>query len=294
MFRNFQYIKEFYLSGISACLVFTLVSLLSCIPEPLEVKHTPTVKPEIVVATQMLHDEMLVVLLTKTFGALDASGDSDPLKLIEQIAVSDAVVSISGPEGSYQLEALGYGAYGGTLIPFKEGSMYELHVNSASLGEVYASARVLGKVEFNEISADLYYDENGDTLAHLTYSLSDPVENNWYMLGVQEINREHIIHNLINPRAYTELFDDINTLEQEEFLNQYKVIPRVYDPGDTIIVSLSNISKEYYEFMQMRLDNRFSFIEFLGEPINYPSNVVGGKGFFNLNIPHYRVFVFDQ
>lgn len=294
MLNPLTHIKGIRLSRLSGFIILAFFLLQSCIPDPLEVKHTPAVSPEIVVATQMLQDETLVVLLTKTFSALDASGDSDPLELIKQIAVLDAQVSISGPKGSYQLESLGYGVYGGIAIPFEEGSLYELHVESASMGEVHASTRVLGKVEFNEISADLYYDEMGDTLAHLTYSLSDPAENNWYMLGVQEINREHIIHNLINPRSHTELFDDINTLDQEEFQNQYRVIPRVYDPGDTIVVSLSNISSEYYEFMKMRLDNRYSFVEFLGEPINYPSNVEGGKGFFNLNIPHYKIFVFDQ
>ncbi len=45
--------------------------------------------------------------------------------------------------------------------------------------------------------------------------------------------------------------------------------------------------------MELRQDNRFSLVEFLGEPINYPTNVVGGKGFFNLYIPDIRTFVLE-
>ncbi|WP_224999037.1 DUF4249 family protein [Cesiribacter sp. SM1] len=267
--------------------------LSSCIPDPLEVKNIPVVKPEIVVATQMLEEETLLVLLTKTFGALEVTDDSDPLKLVEQIAVRDATVSISGPGGSYELSNMGYGVYGGVNIPFEEGETYELHVSSETLGAVHASAVVQKKVKFEQINADLYYNEEGDTLAHLTYSLEDPREKNWYLMGVQEIRREHIIHNFINPRAHTELIDDYD-VPGEGFTDQHRVIPRVYDPGDTIVVSLSNISEEYYEFMKIRLDNRHNFMEFLGEPVHYPSNIVGGKGFFNLNVPDFKTFVFDQ
>jgi hypothetical protein len=294
MLKKILYSYFLTLGSTGVCIALLLLLLPSCMPDPLEVKNIPHVKSEIVVSTQMLEDETILVLLTKTFGALEVTDNSNPVRLIEQIAVRDATVTISGPDGSYNLDDFGYGVYGGVGIPFVDGETYELHVSSETLGEVYASAMLKRKVPFNDVNADLYYDEYGDTLAHLTYSISDPNEKNWYMLGVQEIHREHIINNFINPRSHTELFDDQDSSEQINYLDQYRVIPRVYEPGDTIVVSLSNISEEYYEFMKLRLDNRFSFMEFLGEPIHYPSNVVGGKGFFNLNVPDFQVFVFEQ
>jgi hypothetical protein len=45
--------------------------------------------------------------------------------------------------------------------------------------------------------------------------------------------------------------------------------------------------------MKLRIDNRFSLVEFVSEPVNYPSNVAGGKGYFNLYIPDVRFFVFE-
>src|SRR5688500_11436031 len=80
----------------------TIIS--SCLPEPLDVKGIPVVKPQIVVSTQIIPNQSLVVLLTKTFGALDASNDSDPEELLKQIAIDDAVVTIAGPQGTYELE----------------------------------------------------------------------------------------------------------------------------------------------------------------------------------------------
>lgn len=268
-------------------------SLWSCIPDPLEVKNVPTVKPQIVVSTQILPGPSLVVLLTKTVGALDASDDSDPEELLEQIAVNDAFVTITGPAGTDTLLLLENGVYGGVSIPFEESEVYSLKIESASLGIVTAETTVQPLITFEDIEADLYYNGFNDTLAEITYSLQDPAEENWYMINVQEVERVDALENALNPRAFTKLMVD-DEFNNQLFSEQFRVFPRDYEPGDTIAVSLSNISKEYYQFMKLRIDNRFSFVEFLGEPVNYPTNVQGGKGFFNLYIPDVRFFIFEE
>lgn len=269
------------------------INIVSCLPEPLEVTNIPTVKPQIVVSSQIVPDQSLMVLLTKTIGALDASDDSDPEELIDQIAVNDAIVVLSGPESIDTLIFFENGIYGGVAIPFEIGEEYTLHVLSQSLGEVSAKTTVKPQITFTEVEADLYYNGFGDTLAQITYSINDPAIANWYMLNVQEVERIDAVENLINPRAYTRLLED-SDFNGENFSQQFRVFPRDYKPGDTIAVSLSNISEEYYDFMKLRIDNRFSFVEFLGEPVNYPTNVIGGKGFFNLYLPDVRVFVFEE
>jgi hypothetical protein len=265
--------------------------LASCLPEPLEVTNIPAIKTEIVVSSQIVPDQSLVVLLTKTIGALDASNDSDTQELIDQIAVNDALVILTGPTGMDTLLFLGNGLYGGAFIPFQAGEEYTLTVVS-ELGEITATTVVKPQVLFETVEASLYTNGYGDTLAQVAYTLNDPEVLNWYMLNVQEVERVDATENLINPRAFTKLIDDAD-FNGGEFTQQFRVFPRDYRPGDTIAVSLSNISKEYYDFMKLRIDNRFSFVEFLGEPVNYPTNVIGGKGFFNLYIPDVRFFVLE-
>ena len=264
----------------------------SCLPEPLNVKGLPVVKPEIVVSTQIIPDRSLVVLLTKTFGALDASDDSDPEELLNQIAIDDATVTISGPQGIYELQQIENGLYGGLIIPFEEGEVYELKVNSESLGEVTAVTTVKPLISFDDIEAELIFNGFDDTLAQITYRLSDPVEQNWYMLNVQQLERNDLIDDLLNPRAFTRLMDD-QEFNGEVHEETFRVFPRDFIPGDTIAVLLSNISKEYYDFIDLRLENRFSFVEYLSEPVNYPSNIKGGKGFFNLYIPDVKIFILE-
>jgi hypothetical protein len=149
------------------------------------------------------------------------------------------------------------------------------------------------KVDFEQVEADLYYNGFNDTLAQITYTLVDTPEKNFYMINVQEVERVDAIENLLNPRAFTVLVND-DGFNGQSYTERFRVFPRDYQPGDTIAVSLSNISEEYYNFMELRMDNRFSFVEFVSEPVNYPSNVVGGRGYFNLYVPDVRIFTFEE
>ena len=265
----------------------------ACIPEPLEVEGIPVVKPQIVVNTQIIPDQSLVVLLTKSFGALDASEDSDAQELLDQIAVEDATVTISNARQTYNLAALGSGVYGGIFIPFSAGEEYTLHVTSETLGDVSATTTVKPMISFDDIEAELYFDGYDDTLVQVIYTLTDPVDKNWYMLNVQHIERDELIEDALNPRSFMRLLDDAE-FDGPKYGEAFRAFQRDFSPGDTVAVFLSNISEEYYNFMKLRLDNRFSFIEYLSEPVNYPSNVVGGKGFFNLYVTDIRTFVLEE
>lgn len=288
--------KDQYACAMNVTLKYIALSIIvvvsGCLPDPLDVDGIPVIKPQLVVSTQIIPDQSIVVLLTKTFGALEASDQSDPEALLNEIAVDDATVTITGPAGVYTLQSLDHGVYGGIVIPFEAGEEYELKVSSESLGEVTAVTTVKPQVSFEAITAELYFTGFDDTLAQVTHQFKDAIGENWYMLNVQHIEGDELVEDLLNPGAFTRLLDDVN-FEGQEYGETFRVFPRDFSPGDTISVSLSNISEDYYDFMQLRLDNRFSFIEYLSEPINYPSNIKGGKGFFNLYVPDIRFFVLE-
>jgi hypothetical protein len=191
------------------------------------------------------------------------------------------------------LLALGSGIYGGVFIPFKSGDAYRLDVASPSLGKVTASTKVLPQISFDSVRAELYLNTYGDSLAQITEVFEDPVGKNWYMVNVQRIRRSELVSNVLNPRMYTQLLDDVE-FEGQFYGDTFRAFPRNFTIGDTVSVSLSNIGGDYYEFQDKRSDNRLSFIEYLSEPVNYPTNVEGGRGFFNLYIPDIRIFVLQE
>jgi hypothetical protein len=268
-----------------------IISLLfySCLPDPLEVEGVPTIKPQIVVSSQILTDQSLVVLLTKSFGALDASDDSDPQALLNQIAINDALVTITGPQGTDTLNFIDTGVYGGLTNLLEGGKSYTLQVKSPTMGEVKASTLVKPQVRFDQIETGLFFNGFDDTLAQVTHQFQDLPGKNYYMLNVQRFRQQNLEEQLLNPRAFIRLLTD-EAFDGNMYSETFRVFPTDFSEGDTVAVYLSNISEEYYRFIKLREDNRFSFVEFLGEPINYPSNVEGGKGFFNLYLPDIRVF----
>jgi hypothetical protein len=287
-FRIYKKIKVCAFRG--SRLFLSLLVLASCIPDPLELKEIPVVQPEIVVATQMAGDSSVVVLLTRTFSALEGSKDMDPEEFFKKIVVNDALVTISGPGGTDTLSFRENGIYGGLGTPLLEGRTYELHVKSETLGTVSSTARVQAQVKMKLVEADLYYEGLDDTLAVVDYRFQDPSEENHYLLNVQKVEGENLLGNAINPETYTMLFDD-SDFNGESYEENFTFFPADFATGDTIAVSLANISREYYQFMELRAEKRLNFLEFLSEPANYPSNIKGGKGFFSLYVPDVRLLV---
>ncbi|MBL7857718.1 MAG: DUF4249 domain-containing protein [Cyclobacteriaceae bacterium] len=259
-----------------------------CIPEPLSVNGLPVLEPKVVVSSQVIPGTGLVVFVSRTIGALDASENSDPQELIEQIAITDAIVILINDEGRDTLENLGSGFYGGIHTGFEDNEVYELVIENTAFGRVTASTTVMPWVPFDAVTADIIYNEF-DSLARITYTLSDPPQENFYMINVQRFSATQELTSLVNPRIFTRLLLD-KGFAGEQYTETFNVLFQEFRPGDSIAVSLTNISKPYYDYLELRNNSRFGFSEFASEPINFPSNVEGGLGWFNLHTPDIRLF----
>jgi hypothetical protein len=270
-----------------ACSLLILAS--SCIPKPLPIDDIAQLKPKIVVSSQLVPGGALVVLITKSIGALDAGRGTDPQALISQIALSDAKVWLTNGGRIDSLPNLGSGLYGNINLNLQPNRDYSLTVKTVELGEASAVAQLKSQVPFHTVQAKLYTSIY-DSAALVDYSLQDPVGPNWYMVNVQKYSQKNDINSYLNPRVFTRLVRDSiydGKILQEEF----KVLFRKFSKGDTVAVFLSNISQEYYGFLKLRNDRRYNISSFTSEPLNFNSNVSGGLGYFNLHLPDVRVFV---
>lgn len=261
----------------------------SCLPDPLEVSGVPVAPTKIVVSSQLIPGQAVAVLLTRSIGALEASDDSDPTALLNQIIIEDASVTIRGNGNTYALSYLGSGLYGAANVQLNAGLSYTLDVTSPSTGSVTATTEVKPLISFDEATADFYY-VGRDTLADISYQFTDPIGQNWYMVTGQRVTRRNLQSRLLNPRMTTKIFDDA-TFDGKVKQETFKVLFDEVSEGDTVMVTLSNVSQEYFRFMKLREDTRFGLVDFLGEPVNYPSNVQGGLGYFNLYTPDVRLFI---
>ena len=272
-------------------LVIALMMIGGCTPDPLEVNNIPVLQPHIVVSAQVVPDQSIAVLLTKSIGALDAGDSSDAQNLLARVLVTDATVTIDHDGKHDTLIYLGDGVYGSVNIPIISGHTYILNATSPTVGSITSATQAQEIVKFQDVNAALYKDEY-DTTAFVDYSLMDLPGKNFYMINVQRISTRKDLNDLLNPRLFTQVMTD-DHFNGQLFKEEFKVLFQRYWPDDTVAVSLTNISGDYYQYVKRRIDNRFSAISFATEPFNYPTNVKGGYGFFNIQQPDVRVFVLE-
>jgi len=270
-----------------ACAVLIV---LSCIPEPLDVDDLGVPESKIVVSSLILPDNSVAVLLTRSIGALEASEDSDPQDLIKEIAINDATVVIEMDDKQYPLVLLQDGIYQGRDIPLVAGKTCSLTVNSASFGAVSATTIIQAPIYFDTVKAEPYINEYNDCWAEVTYTIKDPPAPNYYLLNVQKAKRRDLVENILKPEAYTRQVED-KTFDAQEFSEMFRAMNKTYNRGDSLEVSLSNVSLDYFNYVGMRLENQLELVEVFSEPVYYPTNIRGGRGFFTLHLTDVRVVV---
>lgn len=276
---------------VAPLLIGILAVLGGCIPDPLEVDGIVAPPTKIVIGSQVLPGQGLLVYVTRSISALEAGWGSEIAPLLQQIAIEDAIVTLAYDDRIDTLDHQAFGVYTGASDAVVGGKAYTLHVNSVKWGEVSAITTAPQQVFFQTVDASLFL-TGFDSLASIRYSLLDPEEQNWYMINVQKVSGTTPIDRYLNPRVFTKLLRDSafnGQLHQEEF----NVVFQNYTEGDSVMVMMSSISEEYFNYLTLRNDARYSLASFASEPLNFPSNVKGGYGYFNLHVPDARFFVLE-
>jgi hypothetical protein len=270
----------------------SLLAMAGCFPEPLPVENIPKLEQKIVVSSQMAPDQGLIVTVTKSLGALDVGEDSDIGFVLDQIVIDDAVVTVHYDDQVDTLVNLGSGLYGSVETEWEPGITYELHVKTVDLGEVTATTQLAERVPLDDADLKLI-PSNADSLLQVSYSFNDPDGKNYYVVSVQEYSSTRDPSDYLDPRIFHHLVED-REFDGEHYANNFKILWPRFHQGDTVAVFMSSVSADYFEFLKVQKENEFSLVEFISEPMNYPTNVKGGYGYFNLYLPDLRVFTLDE
>lgn len=271
-------------------LAMAVIFISSCMPDPLEVDGLKVPKTRIVVSSLVLPDSSVAILLTKSIGALEASKDSDLEALIAEIAINDAEVTIAANGSIYPLKLLQDGVYQGFDIPLIAGNECHLRVVSKAFGEVRATTVVQAPVYFDTVNAEAQPNEYNDYWAQVSYTINDPPSQNYYVLNVQEAKRKDVTEDILKPDAYTRRVED-KTFNHQRFSERFRAMNKTYYPGDSIEVSIASVSEDYFNYVRLRVENGLELVELFSEPVYYPTNIEGGRGFFNLHLTDVRVIV---
>ena len=271
------------------------VGLVGCIPEPhdLTLEEAET---KLVISSQVIPNQVMIVTVSKSFGALSFSNEEDSVtqELLDQLLVTGARVTIAYNGVTDTLWSVSGvpGVYVSVNTPQYLNTQYHLEVHDPATGlSVTSDAEMLERAFLDTIYADTgvvadvpYVD--------MTVKFQDLVGDNWYMVNIYSNENDA----LQQGSPFT-LSDDIATetvlISDKEFsTSQIETTTRLFDwTNDTMYVSLSNISQEYYDYLNLRKKGENFFTSVVKEPISYPSNVNGGYGYFTTHYPNTRIWI---
>lgn len=281
-------------------ILLSVFSFLACQPEPLDVK-LEEYQPQIVVASQVIPDYLMVVGLTRSFSVLSAPGfeGEGNEEVFETLLIDSAEVTVESANGVDTLFKVADGLYASLNELQSPGGSYILKVKDYDLNQsVKATSTMLANVPFDAVVPTFSID-GGDTNVYVGVKFTDlPDIQNQYVLSIysRNTNEEGIDVNVFfesgsNRVEYQELIEDRN-IDGQVILRNIKLSNVTLE--DSLMVSLSNISEGYYSFLKSRERSGNLLSEITNEPINYPSNVEGGLGYFNTHYPSIQFFDLKQ
>ncbi|MDQ3111053.1 MAG: DUF4249 domain-containing protein [Bacteroidota bacterium] len=275
----------------------SFIFLFSCQPKPIDI-DVPPAEERLVIASQVLPNSIMVIGLTRSFSPLDPAGHEDTLQndFLDRILVPDGIVTVTHPSGTDTLYMVTPGIYASINVLLVDYGTYTIHAKDPATGlEVTATTELLPGVSFDSIQPYKQVVE-GDTVPFIHYELSDyGAASDYYVVCYYRKSQDTSAFDLNN--YFSQGSNELNAFDlitDQDFDEQGKLSRnnQLYDVSntDTIAVTVSHITKGYYEFLSAYKRSSSLFNQLSGEPINYPTNVEGGYGYFNTHFPEVRIF----
>ncbi|CAN5379010.1 hypothetical protein BH09BAC5_BH09BAC5_16160 [soil metagenome] len=281
--------------------VIIVTTIISCTPKPIDIDVKPA-EEKLVIASQILPNNIMVVALTRSFSPLDTGGNADTIQnsFLDRILVANAIVTVTHPGGTDTLFMLTPGIYASVNILLTEYGSYTLHAKDPSTGEeVTATTQLLPQVGFDSIQPIKRFID-GDSIPFVHYELTDyGAASDFYVVCYYRKSQDTSAFDINNYFSQgSNQLNSFDLITDADFDENGKLIrdTQLYDvsTSDTIAVTVSHITQGYFEFLTAYKRSSSLFNQLSGEPINYPTNVEGGYGYFMTHFPEIRIFDLNQ
>ena len=249
----------------------------------------------------------MTVLLTKSFSALSPdqnplqADSADQIQTILNLLVDSATVTVSYAgvtDTLFQIPGVP-GIYTSLNTPQVVNETYDLTIVTKEGETLTSASEMLEYVPFDNVSPSVNRTTE-DTTVIVDYTFTDIPGDNYYMVHFySRLDPDTTSSDSVNLDINTAFQPGTNLLQATHLISDKTFGGSVYSdsihlvnvqPNDSLAVTISNISEEYFNYLSLRKQASNWFTEIVQEPINYPSNIVGGYGFFNTHFPDVRLY----
>ncbi|MGL5892966.1 MAG: DUF4249 family protein [Bacteroidia bacterium] len=287
-----------YTAYIFAAILALAFSTPSCRPEPIDIGVAPA-PVKLVATSQIIPGQVMIVGLTRSFSALSEGANQDTIasSFTDSILVENAIVTVDHPGGTDTLFMIAPGIYVSVTVLLSNYGSYTLRAfDPATNLSITAVTQLMPTIIPDSVTPYFEY-QPGDTNLFVYYEMTDfPAEENFYVVNYYRKNSD--TSSSFDPNTYFQQgqnqlngFDLITEadFDQNGRLSRNRELEGI-GYNDTIAVTISHITKGYYEFLTAYKRSGSLINQLTGEPINFPTNVQGGYGYFNAHFPSVRIF----
>lgn len=281
------YLQEIVLSIFVLC--------ISCTVQDLPISVDPA-EPQIAVSSLVGPSETFFVTMSRSFSALSAE-DTDDLTqdFIDRLLIDSALVVLEYEGITDTLEAIGGipGLFGTQLQTFIDFQVLSLTAFDSTSGErVSAESVLLPAVEMDSISITKN-DTLFEDLINFYYRVPDREEENFYVVQAYQLtsgdttqvdssDSGNLFFSDQNFLIYEQLLTDRGS--EDGFIEKNEII-EFTSSTDSALVVITNISEGYYNFLEARQRSGGFISSLANEPVNHPSNIENGVGYFSAHQP---------
>jgi hypothetical protein len=278
------------------------ISIASC-TKPIAIT-IPQAPAKLCIASQVIPDQFILVTVTKSFTSLYSTKYDTSANINFDIFVNHALVTVSYNNKIDTLFPITSGVYSSFNTLIASGTTYTLNVYDSTTKESVSAITAMEKPtslqDLKVIPIQTITDTSIDTSYNFKYSFNDadPSVDNYYFVSISKANPGSLvsnpstIFNLLSSSNILKLYSDAqannnlisDSLKGIELLNGFK-------PADTVLFMVSSISKDYFKYLTAFKKSNSIINQLTGEPINYPTNIKNGYGFFSAHSPKLKIIV---
>lgn len=274
--------------------LFILTFFAACGIESLPISVEPA-EPKIAVSSLIGPSETVFVTLSRSFSALSAEDANELTQdALDRLLLDSALVTLEYDGFTDTLETFFdiRGLYGAQLQSFSDFQLMKLTVfDSTSSETITAQSMLLPQVQIDSVQVTRR-DTSINFLTDFSYKILDAEGENFYVVQAYQLTdpdttqsdstENDVFFSNGSFLIYEQLLTDRGA---EDGVIRKEDIFEFTSTTDSALVVITNVSEGYYEFLEARKRSGGLISSLANEPVNHPTNIDNGVGYFSAHQP---------
>jgi hypothetical protein len=272
-------------------------TLYSCRPKPLdiEIEQTP---PMLTLSSATPDNHSVLVSAGYSINSLINLNDTvnGSVKIPKEMLLREAVLTITEAGGQPDsLFAISDGLYGNRNLQLEHGATYTIDVYEKNKGHI-----AMATTTYQALPEVTYRDPRlkkikGDTTVSIDVDIKNAREGEYYFISYNTaaLARKQLAQTTMDVSTLASFTPKQLTLingATHQNGNLEKKITMQVNSNDTLLIQTGRIDKAYFDYLTVYKKSGSLINQLTGEPINMPSNIIKGFGFFSLYAPARKIF----